>query len=118
MPKIVKYDGRWCIQEKINNWDKPINTIVHWPIGKSDRPIDLTYFENAEVEKTSLSYEYILRLPQHTRVYLYLIDGGKTQSLGGYDEDIPCPKVRKGIEVKFERGAWWKYLKSQGWMTA
>ena len=31
---------------------------------------------------------------------------------------IPCPKVRAGIETRYYRGEWQKYLKAKGWITA
>ena len=31
---------------------------------------------------------------------------------------IPCPKVRAGVETRFYRGYWQKYLQSKGWVAA
>lgn len=47
-----------------------------------------------------------------------LIDGPKTLAIKQEEKPIPCPKVRAGIETRFHRGAWEKYLKSKGWVTA
>jgi hypothetical protein len=32
--------------------------------------------------------------------------------------DVPCPKVRKGIETRWYQGAWQKYSKAEGWIPA
>ena len=31
-------------------------------------------------------------------------------------ETIPCPRVREGVETKWERGIWWKWTKTYGWV--
>lgn len=33
-------------------------------------------------------------------------------------DDLPCPKVRKGIETRYRYGKWEKYSKREGWVTA
>lgn len=31
---------------------------------------------------------------------------------------LPCPRVRKGIETRYRRGRWEKYLQTRGWVPA
>jgi hypothetical protein len=31
-------------------------------------------------------------------------------------EPVPCPPVRRGLETRYRDGAWWKFLKSAGWV--
>lgn len=33
-------------------------------------------------------------------------------------EDIPKPRVRRGVEVQYRNGRWEKYLKTKGWVAA
>lgn len=34
------------------------------------------------------------------------------------EESVSCPKVRKGIEVRWHQGAWQKYSRIHGWIAA
>ena len=34
------------------------------------------------------------------------------------EEPYPCPKVRRGVEMRYHDGVWQKYLKTQGWVSA
>lgn len=114
-PKIVKCQGRWCIRSPYNMYNEPKMSICHWPIGKTSQRIDLSYYEGNEVTpRHGYSGIYALKIAPYQHVDLYLIDMGKTQSIETTIEDIPCPKIRKGIETRFENGRWEKLLKS-GW---
>ena len=43
---------------------------------------------------------------------------GKTQAIKQEQVPVPPPKVRAGIETRYRRGQWEKYLKSKGWVAA
>jgi len=116
-PKIVKCQGKWCIRSPYNMHNEPKVSICHWPIGRTSQRVDLTYYEGCEVSKKGYTGIYALRIAPYQHVDLYLIDMGKTQSIETTIEDIPCPKVRKGIETRWENGRWEKLLKS-GWKPA
>jgi len=117
-PTIVKHKEVWCIQAPYPAFDRPELIVHHWPIGRCDRRIEISNYENAEVSKGGCSYEYVLRIAPYEHVRIYLKDHGKTVSIDTIIEPIPCPKVRKGIETRWEHGNWQKYLKNQGWVTA
>ncbi len=117
MPKIVKHNNVWCIQDSFPLYDKPEMVINHWPIGIADRPIELASHEGAEVLKGGCSYEYTLRIAPYEYVRIYLKDQGQAKSIDTIIKPIPCPKVRKGIETRYRNGFWEKELKS-GWVTA
>ena len=117
MPKIVKHNNVWCIQDGFSAYDKPEMVMQHWPIGICDRGIELSSHEGAEVLKGGCSYEYTLRIAAYEYVRIYLKDQGQTQSIHTYSVLIPCPKVRKGIETRYRNGFWEKLLKS-GWVAA
>ena len=118
-PKIVKCQGKWCIRSLYNMYNEPKMSICHWPIGKISQRIDLSFYEGQEVTPRYDRYSgiYTLRTAPYQHIDLYLIDGGKTQSIETVTENIPCPKVRKGIETRWENGRWEKLLKS-GWKPA
>jgi len=94
-------------------------SISHLPIGRRSQRIDLSFYEGNEVFPRHRGYSgvYALRIAPYQHVDLYLVDGGKTQSIETITEDIPCPKVRNGIETRFENGRWEKLLKT-GWKLA
>jgi hypothetical protein len=46
-----------------------------------------------------------------------LQDRGTTKPIHAESTPVPCPRVRKGIRVRWESGRWQKLLKS-GWVTA
>ena len=116
-PKIVQCQGKWCIKNYYNLYNEPKISICHWPIGKISQRVDLSFYEGHEVTSRGHSGIYTLRIAPYQYVDLYLIDMSKTQSIETTIEDIPCPKVRKGIETRFENGRWEKLLKS-GWKPA
>ena len=117
MPKIVKHNKQWCIQDSFPLYDKPEKVILHWPIGSVYPPIGIDSYEGHEVTKNS-SYGYSIRAAayQYSDIYL-IIDQGRTKSIHTIVEPIPCPKVRKGIETRWYNGRWEKLLKS-GWVPA
>lgn len=59
----------------------------------------------------------IYRIDQ-TRIRVHLTNGGRTQATLVEHEEVPVPKVRKGIQLRWNRGRWEKYLKRGGWTTA
>lgn len=46
---------------------------------------------------------------------LTLKNGGQTLPIRTEIVPLPCPKVRRGIETRYRRGGWERYLKSSGW---
>ena len=117
-PKIVKHKEVWCIQAPYPAFDRPELIIHHWPIGRADRRIEISSYEGAEVTKGNCSFVYSLRIAPYEYVRIYLKDQGQTVSIDTVIEEIPCPKVRKGIETRWHNGQWEKYTKNKGWVSA
>lgn len=44
--------------------------------------------------------------------------GGQTQAISVETTDAAPPKVRKGIEIRWQDGRWQKYSKKDGWVAA
>ena len=117
-PKIVRCQGKWCVRSPYNMYNEPKMSICHWPIGRTSQRINLAYYEgNKVIARHKYSGFYALKIAPYQHIDLYLVDGGKTQSIETVTEDIPCPKVRKGIETRWENGRWEKLLKSS-WKPA
>lgn len=67
----------------------------------------------------------LYHLPRHRRVngdYLTvsLVHGGETTAEHVVDVSVLCPKVRAGVETRWNRytGTWEKCLKTRGWVPA
>ena len=116
MPKIVKHNNVWCIQDSFPLYDKPEMIIQHWPIGTIFPPIGIDSYEGHEVTKNS-AYGYSIRTAPYQHSSIHLKDQGQTKSIHTYTVMIPCPKVRKGIVTRWYNGQWEKLLKS-GWTLA
>lgn len=76
-------------------------------------------FEGLKVRATALNGEYLVtgKNPFDKKGYLYLQDGGSTKSIHSENFLIPCPKVRKGIETRWN-GYYWQKLLKKGWVSA
>ena len=119
MPRIVKCQNKWCIEDSYYLSSEPKMVTVYYPIGKFSRIIDINYFEMTPVVKTNLPGEYMLYINSTIgRISIYLSDMGKTIPIETLIKEVSCPKVRKGIEVKWKNGCWQKYLRSAGWVSA
>lgn len=113
--------------------------VVADPTVYSDKPVRQTNFYPTGIKTRDFqrSWEDWYKLPVNARylgdgVYalecysanygrplnVRLPDGGKTQCIDQKIEDIPAPKVRKGIELRWRNSRWEKYLKSEGWVVA
>jgi len=56
---------------------------------------------------------------QHANGNRYAVEiDPRGQAVKVLETPIACPKVRKGIETRWYRGTWQKYLKAQGWVIA
>jgi len=113
---IIKCQGKWCVRCYYPLFTEPKISICHWPIGHASHRVDLSRYNEQEVF-ASRSGLFRLRTAPYEYVNLYLIDGGKTQSIETITENISCPKVRRGIETCWKNGRWEKLLKS-GWKPA
>ena len=115
MPKIVKHNKVWCVRDGFTMEDKPEMVIQFWPIGRTPRLIKLADY--TDIELTKNRYDYTLRVKAYDFVDILLTDGGKTKAIDTVIEPVPCPKVRKGMETRWYRGRWEKYLKTKGWVS-
>lgn len=116
-------DGRLCIRYEYSNYTEPKILTMWWGadggwmsrydaeqgglIGKEARSIGNGSY-SVKIGEGLAGYWVTLRLPE----------GGSTKAFKIQERAYPCPKVRKGIEVRYRSGKWQKYLKSEGWVTA
>jgi hypothetical protein len=133
---LDRIDGKLFIRNEDTEHDRPIRRRLWWPIlatggwppcwfdtessgeycrtcgQRKDSPIHDLSGDTLRLGGRDGSYGGTLR--NGTR-YTVTIDP-RGQAVKIEDEPIVCPKVRAGIETRFYRGNWQKYLKSSGWV--
>ena len=100
-------------------YTEPILDHFYWPVAHCEcsksQAEDL--FPLGQVLHNRGTGIYGYRLPGGRDVTVYLKDGGRTQAVKIEQEAIPCPKVRKGIETRWQ-GTYWQKLLKTGWTVA
>jgi hypothetical protein len=111
-------DGWLCVKYTSSQWLTPEVVTIWWPVREcSSREADELGILGVEALRQSPG-NYVARSASYQWWYdLPLKDGGRTQPIHTEVVPYPCPKVRKGIEVEYRQGQWWKRLKS-GWKVA
>jgi hypothetical protein len=119
---LADYNGELCVCQKMTFHDKPKYALVYFPTGIKTKEFETNYYPINECQIIQMGSSYgILRkgLNYEKTLTLNLKDGIHTKQIG-YDEyDIPCPKVKKGINTRWSSwaGRWEKELK-KGWVSA
>lgn len=114
-------DGWLCAREDEFDWRAPIRRTYYWPLVQTPRGyIDATNPGLIGREVTYYPYGYTLfsEFPGGTHRSFPLPNAGQTKALKITEEPVPAPKVRAGIETRWRKGGWEKYLKRDGWVAA
>jgi hypothetical protein len=116
--------GYLAIKSAWNEGDKPIRHTLYWAVSElvtETRAIEF-YPEVANGREQPLYRNdtalYSFRRDSGEWVNVRIIGGGQAKAFLVETTDVPMPKVRKGIETRFNSGCWQKYLKADGWVTA
>jgi hypothetical protein len=118
--KLTNVNGELCICMVSDPWDKPEYRATHFPTGVNVRDFIKTFGdpESYEVHHDGSTYCICPKGgPLKSRyTQLNLKDGGKTRPVKSEKFQIPQPKVRVGIQVRWNenRHRWEKLLKT-GW---
>jgi hypothetical protein len=112
-------DGWLCIRFEGSEFFTPTLTIHWWPVRREARA-DVERFIGLTPARGHAGFFSVADpwYPGGRRVDLTLKDGGSTQPIATESRPLPCPKVRAGIETRYEAGRWRKYLKAKGWVDA
>ena len=119
---LVDLEGYAVVRSPMIYSDKPEEIVNYYPTGMRTKsliedfgipvPADLEYSRMGEYAvmtgRAMYSRARIIALPEL----------GQTKCIKQEVIPIPCPKVRKGVETRWNNGRWQKYLKSEGWVTA
>lgn len=119
---LSNVDGQLCICFIDGPWDKPEYTHSHYPTGAQAREFTKVFgdLDQWEVHPDRGTYCICKKkggygTPSHT---IHLKDGGKTKSIKFERSPVPRPKVKSGIELRWNGShqRWEKLLKN-GWKT-
>lgn len=121
MLTCVLENGRILIRETMAKQDEPEYIVWYWPtrFGRHDleRWDGSEPYKAEDVQVWNHGTSYNIKFPG---LSVWTDSGilGNTKAVRVETAPIPRPKVRKGIEVRFTRGRWEKYLKTKGWVAA
>lgn len=112
-------DGWLCVKHRDTDFAHPEEYFLWWPVRQVPKA-DAEHLIGREAADQGTGY-YCVRTADYPRGYLVdlpLLNGGQTRPIANETVPLPCPKVRKGTEVRYHNGRWEKYLKTKGWIAA
>lgn len=114
--------GTLCVRETYNEYSAPKTRVLYWPVNReASRKRAIEVFPEIESGKElhgrDGGYSFYRGYGNYSPT-IRLENGSRTEAIKVETLDIPAPKVRKGIEIRFSNGRWEKYLKSSGWTIA
>ena len=115
--------GNMCVRYEDQSHDEPKRMILYWPVcfGLRKHLIeDWPEMDDPTIElrEGRPGEYYFSRGAFGFSPTIRLKNGGQTTPVKTEIMPIFCPKVRKGIETRYHRGTWEKYLKTEGWVPA
>jgi hypothetical protein len=122
--QLVKRDHKLFIRYETCRYSEPIKDVLYWPVSHASAFVGETFplpardagngsytvRRNPDLDKSDCGYD--------AHFTVYFPNGGATKAEFVETSEIPCPKVRKGIETRYHNGRWEKYTKQGGWIAA
>ncbi len=135
---LEPFNGRLHIVNVDTDTREPVTRRLYWPVLTTEGWVPCWYRAGESGEycticgqpKDSVGHRHALEpvaISGHDGRYGGTLANGarftvtidpRGQAVKIDETPIACPKVRKGIEVRYARGVWQKYLKSSGWVRA
>jgi hypothetical protein len=121
---LAERDGYLYVASVYNFSDKPEQITRYYPVSNGYGGKVRVDSYNRELVGAKLEYDtapgcYLLRRPDpYASLRINLQNGGSTVPDFTETAPVPAPKVRKGLQVRWDCGRWQKYLKTEGWVTA
>ena len=111
------HKGYLCLTDTDTLYFEPVRVTYYWPFFRVP-PANWAYTHMAGMPAYQRSPGvYAMCYPSGITRYFQLANGAETKPLDVVRETVPCPKVHKGIQIRWESGYWQKHLKS-GWVAA
>ena len=120
MTTLVEIDKRLYVRWENPGFSEPIMHVNYWPTGIYAPEFKFNYGVELPLKLTDLGngcYRVFEGYTYDRDTVIRLTNGGATKSEKYEEIPIPCPKVRKGIQTRYDHGYWQKYLKSEGWVA-
>lgn len=125
MATLGWFERQLCVVENDVRSGEPVTVELWWPVAEMSEAQAADYVGKHVIGGGSPDYCYRICDPSHpfgplSHLRFPLRDGGQTKAIRVIERPIPCPKVRKGVETRWDRyrGRWEKYLKASGWVAA
>ena len=117
MIQLIDIDGFVYVAYVGYDYNQPKKQIAAYKTDVKTRDLEMNYAPLKDIAvQREHSYYRITRAGARYDQSLTLYTVGENNRF--IVEDVPCPKVRPGIETRWSDGKWQKYLKSKGWVTA
>ncbi len=110
--------GKWLAVREVYTFTTPVRQIVYYPVCQGTEARARGCFDLPQDLRSWGEGRYTFTVNGGRQITVELLDGGKTLPIHSEEQPIPCPKVRAGIETRWNGNYWQKYLKSQGWVAA
>jgi hypothetical protein len=114
--KLVMIDGDWYVEHSYPSFQEPAEriTLRYKVLGSRVEGFGMVeVYDGLEVRYLSGS-EHIWQAYQRGTYLVVRCEKQGTVTKTPY----PCPKVKKGVEVRYRSGLWEKYLRTRGWVAA
>ena len=116
---LIEENGQLLVRYEMAVSDRPQFAIGYWPVSDSlsTAPRRLLGKQLSDPGFTG-RFSICSKDPDYFRltgVVATLLHGGKTEAIRIDYQDVPQPKVRKGIKVRWYLGGWEKLLRT-GWV--
>ena len=115
---IVRQIGKdWFVEHRYALYTEPVLVGVRWHVKDIKRQGN-TAFAPELADGLKVGYDDIGKTFSAYKDGGYLVLYTEHEGTEIPDEPITCPKVKKGIETRYQSGTWQKYSKREGWVTA
>lgn len=117
---LGQHTGVLCVVYETPMYSEPVLVRHYWPIaGNPINDWQKDIGEELDGHDGRYHFKNISKWPPyglHRSVSFPLINGPRTEPIHTEHINWPCPKVRKGIPIRYLDGRWQKCLKTRGWV--
>jgi hypothetical protein len=117
--KLRYIDRIWYVMAKYSLQSTPAFRVMFWKVSHGERlgALSPEKHDGADLHRSD-SGRYVVAGPRDDLIYGKIVVCVDPQAQADLIEEIefPCPKTR--LETRYRDGAWQKYSKREGWISA